>query len=123
MSRVLIWEGLDAWRAEVAQVDLVDDGLRASGTQIGVDPLPYRVDYELDVGERFVTRRLRVGAVGDGWSRALELTHDGAGNWSCEATAEGDVRLRSPAGDPATLAGALDCDLGRCPLTNLMPVR
>jgi hypothetical protein len=36
--------------------------------------------------------------------------------------AEGDVDLPPAGADPATLAGALDCDLGLSPLTNTMPV-
>ena len=44
MRRLLTWEGTDGWRAESAVVDLDDDGLRATGVQLGVDPEPYRID-------------------------------------------------------------------------------
>jgi len=60
---------------------------------------------------------------GDGWSRRLELRHDGAGSWSAEADHDGEVPLPGPGGDVDAVAGALDCDLGLCPLTNVMPVR
>ncbi|HLM30103.1 MAG TPA: putative glycolipid-binding domain-containing protein [Solirubrobacterales bacterium] len=92
-----IWKGVDGWRAEAATIELQDDSLSARGTQIGVEQAPYRVDYELVCGPGFTTRELRVEARGDGWRRSLVL-------------------------GPDELAGALDCDLGFSPLTNLMPV-
>lgn len=123
MRRTLIWRGVDAWRAEAATVEIDADHMRGRGTQIGDDPVPYRLDYELEVGERWVTRRLGVRASGAGWSRRLDLRHDGQGRWTAEATQEGGVELPPPGGDVSRAEGALDCDLGLCPLTNVMPVR
>jgi hypothetical protein len=123
VTRLLLWQGVDAWRAEAARVELAGDGLRASGTQLGVDPLPYRLDYELAAGPAWVTRRLSVTAAGDRWRRHLDLRSDGAGSWTCDAELDGEVDLPAPGGDMAAVAGALDCDLGLCPLTNVMPVR
>jgi uncharacterized protein len=122
-KRILVWEGLEGWRAEIAQVELTPGGIRASGTQLGVDPLPYRLDYRLEAPEEFVTRRLQVECAGEGWWRGLTLAHDGSGSWTCEAEAEGDVDLPAPGADAGALSGALDCDLGFSPLTNLMPIR
>jgi uncharacterized protein len=123
VRRLVVWEGIGEWRAEVAEVELTDDGICATGTQVGVEPVPYRVDYTLEARERFVTTRLQVEATGEGWSRRLHLMHDGAGRWTCDAGGHGPVDLPPPGGDPAMLAAALDCDLGLSPLTNLMPVR
>jgi uncharacterized protein len=123
MQRFVLWSGIDGWRAEAACVDLTGDGIRASGTQLGVDPIPYRLDYELEAREHFITQNLCASARGAGWARRIDLRHDGAGAWSCDAKAEGEVELSPPGGDVDALAGALDCDLGRSPLTNLMPVR
>jgi hypothetical protein len=123
MARLVLWSGTDAWRAEAASVELTADGVQATGVLLGVDPLPYRVDYSLDAGDGFVTRRCEVRAVGTGWSRRVELTHDGAGAWTCAAEHEGDVDLPPPGVDAESLQGALDCDLGFSPLTNLMPIR
>lgn len=97
--------------------------MRASGTQLGVEPVPYRLDYELEVGSGWITHSLLVRARGADWVRELRLRHDGEGSWTAEHTAEGDVGLPPPGGDVAAVAGALDCDLGLCPLTNVMPVR
>jgi hypothetical protein len=109
--RALVWRGVEEWLAEHAQIDLHDDGVLATGVQLGVEPEPYLVEYRLDVPSGWITRRLDVEASGAGWRRSLSLEHDGSGRW----TADGE---RVP-----ELDGALDCDLAFSPLTNLMPVR
>jgi hypothetical protein len=109
--RALVWHGLEEWLAEHAQVDVLDDGILATGVQLGVEPQPYRLDYLLDVPHGWITRRLEIEASGAGWRRALVLEHDGAGHWTANSEALDDV------------TGALDCDLAFSPLTNLMPVR
>ncbi|GAA2576575.1 putative glycolipid-binding domain-containing protein [Actinomadura fulvescens] len=108
--------------AELAEVDLGEGRLRATGSAIGGDPLPYRLEYELTTGERWVTARLLVEASGDGWRRSLELVNRPEGEWTVNAKAEGRVDLPPPGGDATALTGALDCDLGLSPLTNTMPV-
>jgi uncharacterized protein len=60
---MLIWSGLDEWRAEIAHVETTGDGFRARGTQIGI---AYELRYEL-VGDR-----LRTEVVG-GAAQELEL--------------------------------------------------
>lgn len=122
MERIVVWSGIDEWRAEICRLWLGDRGVRAEGTQIGVNPLPYRLEYRLDAPDNFVTRRLEVDVTGSGWSRRLRLTHDGSGTWEATASAEGKPDLPPPGGDVEQVAGALDCDLGLCPATNLMPV-
>ena len=119
---MLVWRGLDAWRAEYAQVVLQADRLLARGTQIGVEPLPYRANYALDTGPGFVTARLTVDASGSGWSRRLDLSRDPEGRWHVNADGRGHADLPDPGGDTKPFAEALDCDLGLCPLTNTMPV-
>ncbi len=122
-QRLQLWERVDGWGAEVANVELLDEGVVASGTQIGVDPLAYRLDYELEARGRFVTRSLRVAAIGEGWRRSVALARDAEEGWRCEVSEEGDVDLPRPGGDVDGLDEALDCDLGLSPLTNLMPIR
>jgi uncharacterized protein len=124
-SRLLIWRGLDQWRTEVAAVRLDPDGVEARGTQIGLDPLPYRLDYRLEAPQRFVTRLLEIEVAGEGWGRRLELSHDGQGSWECKAEESGNPKAELPGagGETAGLAEALDCDLGLSPLTNFMPIR
>jgi hypothetical protein len=121
--RQLTWSGLDEWRSEVASVELEADSLRANGTQVGVEPLAYRLNYELEVGSGWITSRLRVQVSGSDWARELDLRHDGDGGWDADASEEGDVPLPPPGGEAEAVRGALDCDLGLCPLTNVMPVR
>jgi hypothetical protein len=121
----LVW--LKPGGAELVQVKLADGRLAATGTAIGSDPLPYRLDYTLITADRYVTSTLYVSTSGhDGvrgpWRRQLELRHDGAGTWTVDASSEGEPDLPRPGGDPALLDDALDCDLGLSPLTNTMPV-
>jgi uncharacterized protein len=109
--RAIVWTGLAEWLAEHAQVDVGDDGVLATGVQLGAEPEPYIVEYRLDVPSGWITRRLEVEASGAGWRRWLTLEHDGSGRW----TADGERR--------PDLDGALDCDLAFSLLTNLMPIR
>jgi uncharacterized protein len=89
---------------------------------IGTEPLPYRLDFEIETASRFVTARLHVATSGEGWRRVLELRRERDGDWSIEADEEGNVDLPSAGGDAARLADALDCDLGLSPVTNMMPI-
>jgi hypothetical protein len=120
--RLVLWEGTDEWRAEAVTMDLGAHGIRARGTQLGADPLPYRLDYRL-AAPAFVTESLEVDVAGDGWARSLRLARGAEGDWTIEARAEGDAPPGAPGGDPAALRGAIDCDLGLSPLTNLLPIR
>jgi uncharacterized protein len=123
MARIVIWEGLDEWRAEFARVGLGDGELSAAGTQLGVDPLPYRLEYALETSNRLVTRTMRVEVSGEGWARRLDLSHDGHGDWRAESQEDGTPDLPPSGGDVSALTDALDVDLGLSPLTNLMPIR
>jgi hypothetical protein len=106
LDRLAIWRGVEEWRAEAARIELGADRLSASGTQIADDPKPYRLDYDLETGDDYVTRSLRIEAQGTDWRRSLDLRRDGGG-WSIDA---------------AGLSAAIDCDLGFSPLTNAMPI-
>jgi uncharacterized protein len=110
--------------AEFAEIELGGGELRATGVAVSGDPVPYRLEYELDCGDGLVTRRLSVRAWGAGWGRRLELTRSPQEGWAVEAGSDGDPGLPGPppGGDPSGFAAALDCDLGECPVTNTMPV-
>ncbi|HWC10454.1 MAG TPA: putative glycolipid-binding domain-containing protein [Acidimicrobiales bacterium] len=123
VRRLLLWSGIDAWRAEVATLELGPDSVAATGTQLGVDPLPYRLDYTLTTGPAFVTGELHVEVAGEGWGRRLRLGRHAGGTWSCQTEEHGDAPLPPSGGDVAAVRGARDCDLALSPLTNLMPVR
>ncbi|WP_051832218.1 putative glycolipid-binding domain-containing protein [Streptomyces katrae] len=88
------------------------DRLHARGRALALEGGPYWVGYRLETGPRFVTRSLHVSVEGPGHAkRELVLCRDDDGRW----TVDGQAR--------AEFDGALDCDLGLCPLTNTMPVR
>ncbi|TDD66257.1 putative glycolipid-binding domain-containing protein [Actinomadura rubrisoli] len=125
MTRSLVWVKPEG--AELAEVDLEAGRMAATGSAIGRDPLPYRLEYELTTGDRYVTARLLVRTSGTDedtgpWRRWLELVNRPEGEWTVNARAEGHVALPPPGGDAAAIEGALDCDLGLSPLTNTMPV-
>jgi uncharacterized protein len=66
VRRTIVWQGVDAPRMEIVDVELGPDGLAARGTQIGV---AYELRYELEPG------RLRVEVVnGPSLDRGLEGT-------------------------------------------------
>jgi hypothetical protein len=109
-SHVLTWEVTESQGYETSWIEFRGTTLQAHGRAVGTRPEVYWLSYDLDTGEDFVTRELHVRAATAMGSRELRLLHDGDGRW----TANGE---HVPEAD-----GALDCDLGRCPLTNTMPV-
>jgi hypothetical protein len=121
--RVAAWRGLDAWRAEYVDVWLQADQLLARGVQIGIEPEPYRLHYAHDTAPGFITARLTADTCGAGWSRRLDLSRDAEGTWHVRADAAGNTDMSSAGGDPAELAGAVDCDLAFSALFNSFPVR
>ncbi|MFI1963904.1 putative glycolipid-binding domain-containing protein [Streptomyces pathocidini] len=111
-QRVVTWRVTGSGGFETAWAEFSGTALRARGRAVGTDPAPYWIAYELETGEGYVTRRLAVTAeTADGQApRTLDLRRGEDGQW----TADGQP-LPGP-------AGAEDCDLGLCPLTNTMPV-
>jgi hypothetical protein len=121
----------------LARVAAYEAGLRARGAiLVGAGELaaaigpaygggpagPFRVDYELDLGEAWTAHRLVVRAEGATWRRELWLRRNAGGAWSCRRLSEPDDHV--PAlDDPAALDGALDCDLVSSALFNMPPIR
>jgi len=120
--RFLVWSGVEEWLTEAAQVELGEDGLRATGIQLGAEPAPFRVDYRLEAPRRYVTSELELSATAEGWSRHLLLTHDGSGAWQAEVTDSGDVPGGPWDGELPDLSKARDIDIENSPLTNTMPI-
>lgn len=119
----IVWSGVEEWMTEAAAVGFTDGGLAGNGTQIGADPVPYRVDYQLNANDGFVTRAIDLASSGDGWNRRLELVHDGSGGWEVELLEdEGDVPGGAWDGSLPDLSEALDIDIQNSPLTNTMPI-
>ncbi|MFH0515960.1 putative glycolipid-binding domain-containing protein [Streptomyces sp. M41] len=109
-ARVVTWTVSESRGVETSWVELGGDVLKGHGRAVGTVPQPYWISYELDTADGFVTRRLKVTAESADGVRTLDLRHDGSGRWTANGEAVPGV------------AGALDCDLGLCPLTNTMPV-
>jgi uncharacterized protein len=119
--RFLVWTGVEEWLTESATVDLGGEGLSATGTQLGAEAAPFRVDYRLEAPE-FVMRELELTAIAEGWRRHLLLRHDGSGSWKAEVDDEGEVPGGDWNGELPDLSGALDIDIQNSPLTNTMPI-
>jgi uncharacterized protein len=119
--RFLVWTGVEEWLTETASVELTPDGLSATGTQLGADPVPYRVDYRLDATDGFITRELELTASADGWKRHLLLRHNGSGVWDAKVEDGGTVPWPWDA-DLEALSMARDIDILNSPLTNTMPI-
>jgi uncharacterized protein len=117
-----VWRGLDVWRAEAASVAPIGTRLFANGNQLGVDPRPYRLTYDLRTGEDYVTEELRVKAWSEGWDRELVVTRSVEGGWSVDMVERGEGAPAWQEPSPDGLRDALDCDLGVSPLFNSMPV-
>jgi hypothetical protein len=113
----------DPFGVEFAEILLAPQKVSAEGVAISSGPrIPYRLDYTLETVVGYVTSRLWVTSRGEGWRRTLDLRRDASGVWTAVAEETGRVDLPRAGGDPATLTGALDCDLGLSPVTNLMPI-
>jgi uncharacterized protein len=122
VTRAVVWRRDDPFGLEHAEIRLGPEQLSADGVAMAGEPLPYRLDYELETAPGFVTTRLRVRSRGEGWQRALDLHRGPDGTWSVDASEDGVVELPPAGGDPTTLADAVDCDLALSPVTNLMPI-
>ena len=107
MERLLIWRGLDQWRAEVAHVRIDGDRLTAQGTQLGADP--YRLDYSLRTGADFMAERLDLSVLAGGGLRRLVVVRHHDGTWTAD-----DRPLPE-------LDGALDFDVLNSPVFNSTP--
>lgn len=122
MATILTWTGVDdSELLDRASVELAEDSMRAFGS---THTRSFATTWSLDVGPGWVTRSIDVTVRGIGWWRSLVLTRHVDGTWESQHDSGGDVALPAPGlADPASVEGAVDCDLGLCPVTNTMPIR
>jgi uncharacterized protein len=120
--RATAWVKDEPFAVEFAEIDIAEEHLTATGVAIGIGPVPYRLDYELETTKGFVTERLRATSRGEGWRRDLDLRREADGSWTVAADQDGHLELPPAGGGTAGLANALDCDLGLSPVTNMMPI-
>lgn len=123
-TRHVAWTGWDddPDRLEAATVTVRDDRLAALGTSRAA---AYATAWALRTGPGWVTEHLDVSVRGFGWSRHLDLVRTPDGAWRADVRESGTPPsgLAGPGiADPASLDGALDCDIALCPVTNTMPI-
>jgi uncharacterized protein len=61
-SRSVAWVKEDPFGVEFAEIAVAGAQLTAAGVAIGTEPLPYRLDYQLETGSGFVTARMHAAA-------------------------------------------------------------
>jgi hypothetical protein len=124
-TRTVSWVGIDdPDRLDAASVHLGSGELTAAGTS---RTSAYALAWTLTTEPGWITRRLEVAARGvsrgAAWSRDLVLERDPSGRWRCETRAAGPFDAPAPGfSDASVFDGALDCDLGLCPVTNTLPI-
>jgi uncharacterized protein len=120
--RRVTWVGVDdTSRVDQAVIEIGATSMHGIGS---ARSRGFSSSWELDVADGWITRTLRVTTRGVGWARSVELSRSDTGEWASAATATGAVDLPAPGlVDPSSVHGALDCDLGFCPVTNTMPIR
>lgn len=125
MQRTFTWQGIDdPQRIDVASVIVSGADFRAHGSQHAAD---HSLAWSLECRD-WITTSMRVASFASGVRRDLELTRDTTGRWTTHGRVDGAVVDPGVAGapgiaDPGLLDAAVDCDLGLCPLTNVMPGR
>jgi len=120
--RAIAWAKENPPGAEFAEIVIEGRRLAASGIGIGSTPIAYRLDYQVETYEDFITSGILVTTKGEGWSRHLDLRRSPSGGWTIRTEMKGFLALPEPGGDIAEISEAMDCDLGLSPLTNSMPV-
>ena len=119
-TRMLCWLGSQPERVDAAVVRLGADRFDAHGSSTTDG---WVLTYRLRTGPGWVTRSLDVTVDRAGTTRTLLLGRDDAGRWSAwRQQTDADGHQTAATLDLPALGGAVDCDLGLCPLTNSMPV-
>jgi uncharacterized protein len=77
---------------------------------------------ELETTTGFVTVRLRATSLGEGRRRELDFRRGPDGSWTATTEEQGHLELPPAGGNTASLASAVDCNLGLSPVTNMMPI-
>jgi hypothetical protein len=96
---------------EVVFIRSIDTGYRLRGHTSAVENgRAWHVQYEIDLGHDWITRRAHIDGDSEFGPRSTRLTADGRGQWQVDGTAA------------PHLDGCLDVDLESSALTNAFPV-
>ena len=108
----ITWRRLDRPGRETGCVERVEDGWRlAGGVVLTEGRFRCRLNYLVDCGDQWATRRCTVeGSVGD-TTVAIDVSRDSDARWRVNGAAAPQVD------------GCEDIDLAFTPMTNLLPIR
>lgn len=124
VARSAAWVKDDPVGMEHCDLTIQGSRVTAAAVAIGSAPVPYRLDYELETEQDWVTARLVARTRGEGWSRSLMLERSRDGIWTGSRDGRGRLDEADHGIDPEMLgAEVLDVDVQYSPVTNLMPVR
>lgn len=107
--RMLVWQVEETAGFDAAWATTEGPSLQATGHAVGQLPEPYWLTYRLETDAQGATRHVAIEAQTHDAQRRLDLRCSD-GTW----TVDGEER--------PDLAGAEDCDIACCPLTNTMPI-
>lgn len=115
---------IDTHQIDTCDIEFRNEGLRAHGEQrTGA----YVARWQLTALSDWTTSCFSVTVQGkNNWSRKLHLRRADTEGWSSSISASGNqpAELPAPGFDAKVdLSNAIDIDLGRCPMTNTMPIR
>src|SRR5690349_5559176 len=97
-----------AWRRElppaleVAHLQMSGSRLHAKGSSVSGSPEPYRLEYQLQTADGFVTEYVAVVCEGPGWRRSVVLSRDDD-EWAVTTEERGTATLPAPGGDLSTV--------------------
>ncbi len=116
-----VWTGLDAPRTEYADITVSPKGLSARGCQIGVEPEPYVVGYQVHCDDRLVVSTFEADSRTRTGGRRVRLFRNGD-EWYAWRLDEHGQQDNGPLKSTGELPRVLDVDLGYSPVFNSTPV-
>jgi uncharacterized protein len=113
-QRTLVWLRDGAPGAELCTVLIENETLVAAGTQLGSDPVAYRMDYRIVTGPGFEVRSVEARVGGEAGERSLRMERAPDGSWRVDGAQPGVAH---------ELEGAEEVDLAFSPLTATVAIR
>lgn len=105
-----MWKGIETESLEYCSINYKDTITVKSSVLGHHNLLPFKLDYEIELGKDWVVRTFRIRGSLFNMDQHLALTHDGAGRWF-----DNNKEWKH-------LEGCLDIDISVTPMTNTLPI-